>query len=298
MHKKIIEISKGLKSNFFFDYDIYKSTWFQAGGRCDFFCIVENIDELKKIIKNIENIPYFIIGAGSNLLIRDGGYKGLIIKLGNYFNKMHLKDNEIIAGAGILDVNLSKFAYINSIKNFEFYSGIPGNLGGAVKMNAGCFGNETKNILNSITVVDRYGEEKLITNKLLDFSYRSSNLEDEIIVNSSFKAEIDNQKEIKNKMNEIKQKRKLTQPIKNKTSGSTFKNPNNCFAAELIEKSDCKGLYVGDAYVSDKHSNFLINKNKATAKQIEDLGKLIIEKVHKKFGILLEWEIKIIGEYS
>ena len=198
MHKKIIEISKGLKSNFFFDYDIYKSTWFQAGGRCDFFCIVENIDELKKIIKNIENIPYFIIGAGSNLLIRDGGYKGLIIKLGNYFNKMHLKDNEIIAGAGILDVNLSKFAYINSIKNFEFYSGIPGNLGGAVKMNAGCFGNETKNILNSITVVDRYGEEKLITNKLLDFSYRSSNLKDEIIVNSSFKAEIDNQKEIKN----------------------------------------------------------------------------------------------------
>ncbi|PPR44289.1 MAG: UDP-N-acetylenolpyruvoylglucosamine reductase [Alphaproteobacteria bacterium MarineAlpha5_Bin8] len=298
MHKKIQEISKGLKSNFFYNYDLYKSTWFQAGGNCDFFCIVENINELKKILKSIGDIPYFVIGSGSNLLIRDGGYKGLIIKLGKSFNKIYLQNNEIISGAGILDVNLSKFAYINSIKNFEFYSGIPGNIGGAIKMNAGCFGNETKNILNSVTVINKNGEEELIKNKLLNFGYRNSDIKNEIIVSASFNAEVDDKNKIKFKIEEIKQKRKLTQPIKFKTGGSTFKNPSSYFAAELIEKSECKGLNVGDAYVSDKHSNFLINKNNASAGQIEDLGKMIIERVYEKFGILLEWEIKIIGNYK
>jgi len=296
MHKKILEISKNLKSKFFFNYNIYKSTWFQTGGKCDFFCLVEDISDLKKILGNIENIPYFVIGAGSNLLIRDSGYRGLIIKLGKSFNKIYTKENEIISGAGTLDVNLAKYALINSIKNFEFFSGIPGNVGGAIKINAGCFGNETKNILNSILVIKKNGEEKLIKNKLLNFTYRNSNIKDEVVVSANFRAELDDQKSIKDRMEKIKAKRKLTQPIKFKTGGSTFKNPNNGFAAELIEKSGCKGLNIGDAYVSEKHSNFLINKNNATAQQIEDLGKKIIERVYKKFNILLEWEIKIIGE--
>ncbi len=296
MHKKIIEISKGLKSNFFFDYDIYKSTWFQTGGKCDCFCVIENINELKQILKKIDNIPYFIIGAGSNLLIRDRGYKGLVIKLGKSFNTVHIKDDQIISGAGILDVNLSKYALKNSIKNFEFFSGIPGNIGGAIKMNAGCFGNETKNVLNSVLVLKNNGEERLIKNDSLNFGYRSSNIKNEIIVSANFKAESDDQKAIEERVEKIKTKRKSTQPLKFKTGGSTFKNPKNLFAAELIEKSECKGLINGGAYVSEKHSNFLINKNNATAKHIEDLGKIVIERVYKKFNILLEWEIKIIGE--
>jgi len=296
MYQEISKLSKKLKSKFIFNYDTSDLTWFRTGGEADIFCIVNDEQELEIIINNIKDIPYCVIGAGSNLLIRDGGYKGLIIKLGKEFNKLYLKENKILAGASILDINLSKFAYHNSLKDLEFYSGIPGTIGGAIKMNAGCFGFETKNVVKSIRVIKKNGKKIKYLNNQIDFSYRNSKIEDDIVLSVEFKANIGNQSEIKDKMYNIKNQRENSQPLKTKTSGSTFKNPKGFYAARLIEDSGCKGLKIGDAVVSDKHANFLINLNKAKANEIEDLGKLVIDKVYNKFGINLDWEIQIIGE--
>ena len=195
-----------------------------------------------------------------------------------------------------MDVNLSNFAKKNKIKDFEFFIGIPGTIGGAIKMNAGCFGSNTSDLLTEINVIENGKFNKKIKTKDLNLHYRSSNLLDSTIITSArFAIRYGNINEIKEKISYIKYERLKKQPIKEKTSGSTFKNPLNRFAAKLIEESDCKKLNIGDAAVSSKHSNFLINKGNATATNIEDLGKKIIEKVFNKFGIKLEWEIKIIG---
>jgi len=297
MKKKILEISKNLNSKFFFDYEIYKYTWFRTGGIADCFCLVNDENELVKILNQIDNIPYFIIGAGSNLLVRDGGFKGLIIKLGKNFNKIEYTNNNLTVGASILDINLSKFALSNSIKNFEFFSGIPGSIGGAIKMNAGCFNSETKDFLRNITVINNLGQKKMVNSSELQFSYRESNLEKtDIVISAEFEVQKGEKEEIQEKLNKIKYTRENTQPIKFKTSGSTFKNPKDYYAAKLIEESGCKGLKNGGAIISDIHSNFIINFDNATATDIENLGKIIIEKVYKKFGITLDWEIKIIGD--
>ena len=297
-YKKIRNLSEKLKSKFYFDYDTSVITWFKAGGRANIFCIVNDENELEIILNHLDDIPFFVIGAGSNTLVRDGGFNGMIIKLGKGFNKITLEKNLIKAGASILDLNLSKFAFLNSISNFEFYSGIPGTIGGAIKMNAGCYGNETKNVVKRISIITKTGKKKFLENNKLDFSYRNSNItEEDIITSAEFKASIGDKNEILFLMDEIKNKRNYTQPLKTQTSGSTFKNPNGLFAAKLIEEANCKGLVNGDAMVSLKHSNFLINTNKSTAKEIEDLGKDIQDKVYKKFNIILEWEIKIIGDY-
>jgi len=201
MYEKILKLSKSLKSKFIVNYDISKFTWFRAGGKTDIYSLVYDENELKIILNNIGNIPYLIIGAGSNLLIRDNGFRGLIIKLGKSFNNLTIDDNKILAGAGILDLNLAKFAYSNSIKNFEFFSGIPGSIGGAVIMNAGCFGRETKDVLHSITVMKNDGKIVIIKNEDLKLSYRNSNLNNEIILNAAFNYEYGNK--VKNKVDKI-----------------------------------------------------------------------------------------------
>ena len=296
MKELINKISKNLKSKFYFDFDTSKIVWFRTGGKSSVYCIVYDQDELTQIIKNLENIPYKIVGSGSNILIRDKGYDGIIFKLGKKFNQISLNEKEIEVGAGILDVNLSKFAQTNNIKNFEFFSGIPGSVGGAIKMNAGCFGFETKDILNSIKTINSKGEISYLSIKDIKLQYRKSNIpDDHIILSANFNCKYGDKEEIKYLINKIKIQREKTQPLKSKTSGSTFKNPQNKFAAELIEKANCKGLKIGDAHVSTHHANFFINSGNATATQIEELGKKVIEKVYKKHNIRLEWEIKIIG---
>ena len=156
MYEKIKKLSKELNSEFIYDYDVSKLTWFRTGGKSDIYCLVENEFELKLILKNLEKVTYYIIGMGSNLLIRDRGFRGIIIKLGKSFNKITVEDEKIVVGASILDINLSKFAFTKSIEDLEFFSGVPGTIGGAVKMNAGCFGSETKDVLYSITTLDKY----------------------------------------------------------------------------------------------------------------------------------------------
>ena len=298
MKSNLLDISNKLISKFHFDYNIGKLTWFRTGGNAKVFIIVENTEELEIILNEINNDHFYILGAGSNLLVRDKGYNGTIIKLGKGFNNYNIIENKLEVGASILDVNLSNFAYKNNIEGFEFFSGIPGSVGGAVKMNAGCYGSNTHNIIESIEIYNSKFEKKKLTKKDINLSYRSSNiLNSQIISKATFDVKYGNAENIKEKMINIKTKRLNSQPIKNKTSGSTFKNPPNLFAAKLIEQSGCKGMSYGNAYVSDKHSNFLINNGNATANDLENLGKLIIEKVYNKFNIMLEWEVKIIGDY-
>tara|TARA_Y100001970_G_scaffold142135_1_gene174880 strand:- start:13833 stop:14726 length:894 start_codon:yes stop_codon:yes gene_type:complete len=296
MFEKLYKLEKQLKSKFLFDHDMSKLTWFRTGGNTKLLIIVENSIELEIILQTIKSLPRYVIGAGSNLLVRDGGYNGILLKLGKGFNKISLFENYILVSASILDIHFSNFARKNNISGFEFFSGIPGTLGGAIKMNAGCFGSETSDLLKEIEYFDKNGDKKnaKVTNLKLD--YRYSDIEDSsIITNAKFFSNIGNLEEINNKHDIIKKKRLANQPILEKTSGSTFKNPPNQFAAKLIEESGCKGLSVGDAHVSNLHANFIINSNKAKASDIEKLGKIIIEKVQKKFNIILEWEIKIIG---
>ena len=296
MYNLINKISCKLKSKFYYDYDTSKHVWFRTGGKAAIFCIVYNEEELQIILDNIEDIKYEIMGAGSNLLIRDKGFNGIIFKLGKNFNKIILHEKFIEVGSSILDSNLSRFAYNKCIKDFEFFSGIPGSIGGAIKMNAGCYGFETKNILDKIKIINSKGQLKYLDKDAINLTYRNSQLNfGDIIISANFNITHGDNDEIKQRINKIKIMRKKSQPIKSKTSGSTFKNPKNNSAAKLIEMSDCKNLNIGDAFVSTKHANFLINKDDASASQIEQLGNIVIDKVYKKFGVKLDWEIKIIG---
>ena len=294
---KFKNLFNSLQSKFYYNYNTSSLTWFRAGGNAELFCIVYDEKELEIILNYLKDFDIFIIGAGSNVLIRDNGFKGAILKLGKNFNSLKARNDSIEVGASILDINLSKFALINSHSNLEFFFGIPGSIGGAIKMNAGCFGSETKDVLKSVTAFSKNGSKKILQNKDLNFRYRSSSLDDDdIVVSATFNTKKESKDKIEDTMKNIKFKREKSQPLKTKTSGSTFKNPKNLFAAKLIEESECKGLSVGDAIISTKHANFIINTKNASAKDIEDLGKKVLEKVLNKFNVALEWEIKIIGE--
>ena len=297
MLEKFNRLSEQLKSKILFNHEMGHLTWFKTGGKAKVFIIVENENELEILINNLDGYDYFIMGVGSNLLIRDKGFNGAIIKLGKGFNELKIEEDFIQVGSSILDINLSKFAKNNSIKNFEFFSGIPGTIGGAVKMNSGCFGFETKDVLKKIKFIDIKGNKNEINADKLDLKYRSSNLkETDIVTSAKFRITYGEIQLIKDKINLIKLEREKKQPLKERTSGSTFKNPPNHFAAELIDKAGCRGLEIGDAAVSLKHANFLINKGRATAEEIERLGQKIIDKVFDKFNILLDWEIKVVGD--
>ena len=291
-------LPKDFKSKIKYNFDLSKITWFQTGGRTNVYCHVYDDKDLKIILKQTHiETPIFVLGAGSNVLVRDQGFKGIVIKLGKSFNKIILKNDKLIVGAGVLDSNLSKFALKNSIKNFEFYSGIPGTIGGAIKMNAGCYGSETKNFVRGVVIINRLGEEKFLSLSDLNFKYRSSSIQNDSIVKEVvFNAIIGDLNQIEYNMNKIIHQRESDQPLKVKTGGSAFKNPKGVFASKLIEESGCKGIKIGGAIVSSKHANFLINKKNASANDIENLGEKIKEKVFNKFGISLIWEIKIIGE--
>lgn len=296
MDNILSKIQSRISSRILFDYEMRKSTWFRAGGNATGYVIINNIRDLKTIISYADKVKYYVLGVGSNLMVRDQGFDGLVIKLGRNFNNIKIKKNTLSVGAGVLDMNLAKFAVKNSIKNFEFFIGIPGTIGGAVKMNAGCYGSQTADNLKRVLIIDKFGKIKYLNKKELKLDYRSSNLPDEsIVLQADFQLEYSSKSEIIKKNNSIKFARENSQPIKEKTSGSTFKNPKGEFAAALIEKAGCKGMQNGAASVSTIHSNFIINNGEATALEIETLGKKIIKQVQEKFGITLEWEIKIIG---
>jgi UDP-N-acetylmuramate dehydrogenase len=251
---------------------------------------------LKKL-KNKEKI--FILGAGSNTLISDNLINGVVIKLGKNFNNISLLGEDIIiAGSSVLDKSLSEFAMNNSLSGFEFLSCIPGTIGGGIRMNAGCFGNEFKDILLSVQAIDKTGNVKTILSKDIKFEYRNNNLPDDLIfLSASFKGIRGNSAKINDEMNKLKIEKEKNQPTKIKTSGSTFKNPSlqtKKKVWELIKESIPLDTNFGDAHISDKHCNFFVNKGNATFEDMIRLINFVTENVFKKTGIRLEKEIKIL----
>ena len=298
--KEIKNLLTEFGENVRFEYDLKKKNWFNIGGKTKVFYKAENLKELVNFLKKIKGREkIFILGAGSNTLITDNLFDGIVIKLGRNFNNISLLgDNVIIAGSAVLDKALSVFAINNNLSGFEFLSGIPGTIGGGIRMNAGCFGKEFKDILLSIQAIDVLGNLITIPAKDIKFEYRNTNLSDDLVfLSASFKGIKGNENEIKNLTNELKIKKEKAQPTRIKTSGSTFKNPISQTKKkvwELIKDSVPLDKCFGDACISDKHCNFFVNKGNATYKDMSMLINFVSKKVFEKTGISLEKEIKIL----
>ena len=282
-----------------FDADLSKITWFQVGGKAEVLFKPKDVNDLTTFLKGLDNeIPIFILGVGSNLLVRDGGVDGVVIRLGKGFNDIFSDGEEIEVGSAVLDRNIAEYASNKGIAGLEFLASIPGTLGGAIKMNAGCYGREIKDVLLWADVLsrDEIVERKL--NRELNFSYRHSNIrDDEIIVKARLRGQKGCQEDIQKLMQEMLKKREETQPVKSRTGGSTFANPvGDQKAWELIDAIGGRGLSLGGAQFSNLHCNFLINTGNATAKDLESLGETVRAKVFEKFNVHLKWEICRIGK--
>ena len=247
-------------------------------------------------MKNIKNTSINIIGGGSNLLIRDGGIKGIVIKLGSGFDFVNFKKKYILCGASVKNINLSNKMAKRKIKGYEFLSTIPGTIGGSIFMNAGCFGKEIKNLVKSVIVLNKKGNLIELSKNLINFKYRSSGInKNYFIVATKLRISKGNATNIRKSIKKFLNLRKKTQPNKVLTGGSTFINPKRKKAWKLIKDSDCENMVVGGAKISDKHCNFLVNTGYANSKDLETLGNKIRSKVFKKTGEKLDWEIKRIG---
>lgn len=274
-------------------------TTFKIGGTADYFSCPDNIKAISGIIKLCKeyNIPYFVMGNGSNLLISDDGIDGVVICIEDAISNIRIKEDTVVAGAGVLLSKLAKNARDNSLSGLEFASGIPGTLGGAIYMNAGAYGGEMKDIVKSVKYLDDGGNEKRIDIDELEFGYRKSFFSNKnyIILESELKLDKGNIDEISEKMNELMKKRNSKQPVEMPSAGSVFKRPEGHFAGTLIEEAGLKGYSVGGAEVSEKHAGFIVNKGNATAKDVMDLVEHIQKTVREKFGVELVPEIKLVG---
>ena len=296
---QIESIKEEISGKITFNENLSKLSWFNLGGPAQVLFRPKNLKELSIFLKKINGYGNIkIIGAGSNTLIRDGGLDGVIIKLSKAFSHLSmLNSHTIIAGASAIDKNVSKFASQNSLTGFEFLSCIPGSIGGAVKMNTGCYGENISNILISVQAIDHTGNIKVINAADIKFYYRGSDLSNDLIfISATFKGKKDKKKNIEKKINMFLKKKANTQPLKVKTCGSTFKNPKNKKAWKLIQESGCIGMKIGDAQISDKHCNFFINNGKAKSEDLEKLILQVKDKVFKKTGVKLELEVQIIGK--
>ena len=259
LKSQVENIKSKISGRISYNENLSKLSWFNLGGAAQILFRPNNLKELSIFLKEIKGINEIkVLGAGSNTLIRDGGFDGIIIKFGKSFSHLSLFDsNTIIAGASALDKNVSNFALENSLSGFEFLSCIPGTIGGAIRMNSGCYGAEISGILASVQAIDLNGNIRIIQSSNIRFYYRSSSLDDNLIfISATFKGKKDNKQNIQKKINNFVNQKKGTQPQKIKTCGSTFKNPLNNKAWKLIKDSGCAGMNIGDAYISKKHCNF------------------------------------------
>ena len=273
-------------------------TWFRVGGPADVVFIPEDEADLAAFLKGTpEDVPILPVGVGSNLLVREGGVQGVVIRLGKAFAKAEAEDqSRIRAGAGALDVAVAKAAAKAGIGGLEFFIGIPGSIGGALRMNAGSYGTETKDVLVEARALDRQGNTHVIPLKDMGFTYRKSDVPEGLTFTGGlFQGTPGIPEDIRTRMDEITSSREATQPIREKTGGSTFKNPEGQKSWQLIDGAGCRGMVHGDAQVSPMHCNFLINRGKATADDLESLGEEMRRKVLETSGVELEWEIKRIG---
>ena len=296
---QINEIKTKISGQILFDENLSGYSWFNLGGPAKVVFKPKNVNELSFFLKNIKEYNKIkVLGAGSNTLIRDGGFDGVIIKLGKPFSHLSLiNQNMIIAGASALDKSVSNFAAENSLSGLEFLSCIPGSIGGGIRMNSGCYESDISKILVSVQVMDFIGQMKVIYASDIKFSYRNCDLDKNLIfISATFKGSKDKFDKIKKIRDELIKRKKKDQPSKIKTCGSTFKNPKNNKAWSLIKNSGCAGMKVGEAYISDKHCNFFVNKKNAKSEELENLINKVKNKVFLKTGINLDLELEIIGE--
>ena len=275
-------------------------TSFKIGGSADFLVTPRTVDQIQNLIITLkkENIPVFIMGNGSNLLVSDKGIRGVVIKLSKNFSSFSISGDEVTAQSGILLSTLSKSIVNEALSGFEFASGIPGTIGGAVTMNAGAYDSEMKNIVEEVVAMDMDGNIKTFTNQEMNFRYRKSRVTDETLVVLEAKLKLDkgNIEDIKAKIDDFTVRRTTKQPLTAYSAGSTFKRPEGYFAGKLIEDAGLKGIIMRNAAVSSLHSGFVINTGDATCENILELIEFIKLTVFSKFGVMLEEEVRVVGE--
>ena len=273
-------------------------TWLRVGGEAEVLFIPKDEADLAHFLSSTpDDIPVHILGVASNTLVRDGGVKGVVIRLGPAFGQIQTDGLRLTAGSAALDKLVAKKAADAGIAGLEFYAGVPGTIGGALRMNAGCYGGETKDILKSVVALDRTGRRQVMSLAEMDYSYRHCGAPSDLIFTQAvFEGTRDDPKNIHGRILEITARREASQPIREKTGGSTFKNPEGQSSWKLIEAAGCRGLQIGGAQISEQHCNFMINNGNATAADLEALGETVREKVLASQGIDLHWEVKRIGE--
>lgn len=288
-----------VRGRYIADARLSEQTWFRVGGTADILYRPADPEDLAHFLSTKpEQAPVYIIGAGSNLLVRDGGMPGVVIRLGRGFSDIRIEEDLVYVGAGCLDRTVSLSCQEAGVKGLEFLVGIPGTIGGAVRMNAGAYGHEIKDVLVWADVLDSQGKTHRLTPNDLHMAYRHTNLKEGWIVTGAALRGIPGQDpaQIGKTINAILAEREASQPIKGRTGGSTFKNPPHQKAWELIDAAGCRGLRKGDAQVSEKHCNFLLNLDQARANDLESLGEDVKRRVYETSGVSLEWEIVRVGK--
>lgn len=279
------------------DAELGKATWFQTGGHAEALFRPDDTEDLSDFLRQVPaDIPLTILGVGSNLLVRDGGVEGVVIRLGRGFSTCYSQGDRLVVGAGCLNANATVIAQQYGIGGLEFLSGIPGTIGGALAMNAGAYGVETKDVLVQAEALDPKGGKHVLTSDQIGYSYRQSRLpEGWIFTQAILQGKAEKPEKIAARMEAIAAERNATQPVRARTGGSTFKNPSGHKAWQLIDEAGCRGMKLGGAQMSELHCNFMINTGNATSADLEALGEKVREKVYATSGIGLEWEIKRLG---
>ena len=276
-------------------------TTFRIGGPADYFVMPETVEELAAVLKlcKEEQMPYFILGNGSNLLVGDKGFRGVVIQLYKNFDGIQIEGTKVTAKAGAMLIRVAKESGKAGLTGLEFASGIPGTIGGAMVMNAGAYGGEMKDVVTAVTVLTKEGDIKILTGDEMNFRYRGSVVEDEgyIVLEAVMELKEGNLEEIQTRIDELSIQRKTKQPIEYPSAGSTFKRPEGYFAGKLIQDAELRGYRVGGAQVSEKHCGFVINAGGATAADVMQLMQDVSDKVNAQFGVTLEPEVKRVGEF-
>lgn len=296
LYEDLVSVVRG---NVLKDEPLKNHTYFKIGGPASIFAEPEDTEDLKTVLKLIKkhNIDSFIIGNGTNLLVSDEGYKGTIVKVGDKFNYFSRNDNRVTVGAGVLLSTLAKYLAREGLAGFEFASGIPGFLGGAIYMNAGAYGGEMKQVVRKVKCMDYDGNIHEFSNEEMEFTYRHTKITDSelIVIEAELELQPGNVDEIMDVIRDLNEKRTTKQPLNLPSAGSTFKRPVNGYASKLIEDAGLKGLRYKGAMVSDKHSGFIVNVDNACCEDVLGLMRIVISTVYDKFGIKLEPEVKIVG---
>lgn len=297
MYKQLTKVT--LEKNIIINKPLKEHTYTHLGGEADYFVTPETYEQVQKIVKlaNKEQMPFTLLGNGSNLIIKDGGIRGIVMNLSK-LNKIETKDNQVIAQGGARIIDASREALASILSGLEFACGIPGSVGGALFMNAGAYGGEVKDVLESTVVVDESGDLHTLLAKDLDLEYRSSNIPDNnyIVLEATFNLEQGEYDSIKSVMDDLTYKRESKQPLEYPSCGSVFKRPPGYFAGKLIQDSELQGKQIGGAEVSLKHAGFIVNKAEASAEEYICLIEFVQRTVKEKYDVILEREVRIIGE--